>query len=122
VSKTVLVVDDSATMRMLLKIHLGSLPNVRIVEAASVDEALDKKATESPAVIVTDVNMPSKTGFDLLNEIRVKQGDRVTGIVVVTTRGATFDATKGLRLGANAYVTKPVDGATLIEAVTRLLR
>ncbi len=119
--KTILVVDDSATMRMLLCVHLGVIPDIRIIEATGVDDALAKKQLHSPTVIVTDVNMPARTGFDLIHEIRVNQEDRVTGIVIVTTRGAVDDAKKGVRLGANAYVTKPIDGAVLVDTVTRLL-
>jgi DNA-binding response OmpR family regulator len=122
VIRTVLVVDDSPTMRMLLRVHLGVIPNIRVVEASGVDDAIAKKALEMPSVIVTDVNMPGRTGFDLVEEIRVKQQDRLTGIIIVTTRGATEDERRGVRLGANAYVTKPVDSAALVDAVTRLLR
>jgi two-component system chemotaxis response regulator CheY len=120
--KTILIVDDSPTMRMLLKVHLGVLQNVRVVEATSTDDALAKKQQQSPAVIITDVNMPGKNGFELIQEIRDKQQDRLTGLVVVTTRGADEDAKKGLRLGANAYVTKPIDGPALVDTVMRLLR
>lgn len=119
--KTVLIVDDSATMRMLLRVQLAVIPDIRVIEARSVEDALMAKALETPTVIITDVNMPGRTGFDLVEEIREKEQDRLTGIVIVTTRGAHDDQQRGRRLGANAYVTKPVDNATLVDTVTRLL-
>jgi two-component system chemotaxis response regulator CheY len=121
VIKTVLVVDDSPTMRMLLEVHLKVIPDIRIVQAKDVTDALEAKRREMPAVIVSDVNMPGRTGFDLVEEIRDVQQDRLTAIVMVTTRGATEDSKRALRLGANAYVTKPIEGPVLIDAVTRLL-
>lgn len=120
-SKTVLVVDDSATMRMLLDMHLKVIPGIRIIQAKNVIEALERKRADAPTVIVSDLNMPERSGFDLIEEIRVRQEDRLTGIVVVTTRGATEDTQRALRLGANAYVTKPIEGPALVDTVTRLL-
>jgi DNA-binding response OmpR family regulator len=109
-------------MRMFLEMHLKVIPGIRVIQAKDVTEALEKKRAESPTVIVSDLNMPKLSGFDLIQEIREREGDRLTAIVIVTTRGATEDTKRAIRLGANAYVTKPIDGTLLVDTVTRLLR
>ena len=119
--KTVIIVDDAATMRMLIEMNLRAVPDIRVLQAKTGREALELKARESPALIITDLNMPECGGYELVEQIRVVQQDRLTAIIVVTTRSGIEDARKVMRLGANAFVTKPIVGQVLVDTVTRLL-
>lgn len=117
--KTVLVVDDSATVRQLIEINLKKVPGIRIIQATDGKEGLEKYKAESPSLVLTDVNMPNMTGLELLETIRTT--DKTTPVIVITTKGEKEDSEKGMSLGASAYVTKPINGAQLIEAVRSLL-
>jgi len=118
-TKTVLVVDDSPTVRQLIEINLKKLPGLRVVTAVDGKDALEKIKTEAPSLILTDVNMPNMSGLELVAAVR--ESDKKTPIVVITTKGDPGDAEKGLAAGANAYITKPINGAQLIETVRSLL-
>ena len=85
-------------------------------------EALLAYRTHSPDLVITDIAMPDLSGLELIEAIRVKAGDRKTKIIVVTTRGKKEDAEKGLELGADAYLTKPVTSGLLALVVRRYLR
>ena len=120
--KTILIVDDSATVRQLIELNLRKLPDVKIVQAVDGVDALLKIKDLSPVVILTDVNMPNMNGLELLEAIRTKNGDKTTPIVVITTKGEKDDAEKAMALGATAYVTKPINGPQLIDTVRMLLK
>lgn len=109
-------------MRAVLSLNLKRVPNVRVVEAQDAREALEKMKENPPALILTDINMPEMSGFELIEAIRVKQADKSTPIIFITTRGEDSDRDRGLALGANAYISKPINGAQLVEAVEALLK
>ena len=121
-AKTILVVDDSATVRQLIDLNLRKLPDVKVVQAVDGTDALEKLKEHTPSVILTDINMPNMGGLELLDAIRTKNGDKTTPIIVITTRGEKEDAEKGLAAGANAYITKPINGPQLLDTVRPLLK
>lgn len=118
--KTVLVVDDSPTVRQLIELNLKKVGGLRIVQAVDGKDGLEKFAVEKPSLVLTDVNMPNMSGLELLAAIR--EIDKTTPVVVITTKGEAADAEKGISLGATAYVTKPINGAQLIETIRGLLK
>lgn len=118
-TRTVLVVDDSPTVRQLLELNLKKVPNIRVVHAIDGKDGLEKVKTEKPALLLTDVNMPNMNGLELVAAIR--ETDKTLPIVVITTKGEAGDAEKGLAAGANAYITKPINGANLVETVRSLI-
>jgi two-component system, chemotaxis family, chemotaxis protein CheY len=107
--KRVMVVDDSQTMRMLLLFHvIKLLPGVKVIEAENGADALEKLGRQEVDLILTDMNMPEMDGAGLIRAVR--EGlKRSTPIIVVTTRGEQRDRDRGIELGANGYITKPLD-------------
>lgn len=119
--KTILIVDDSNTMRSLLELSIKSLGDVKVVTAKNGAEGLEKMATVAPSLVLVDVNMPIMGGLEFIENVRNARGDKSTPIVIITTQGDEESVRKGLTLGATAYLTKPVNGARLVETALKLL-
>jgi two-component system chemotaxis response regulator CheY len=120
-SATFLVVEDSPTMRQLIAFSLRRLQGCRIVEAVDGVDALKKMTTEKVDLVITDINMPMMDGLKLITVIRGNPRTRELPIVIVTTEGAEDDRKRGLALGADAYIPKPIQPADLVQTVTSLL-
>jgi CheY-like chemotaxis protein len=121
-TKNLLVVDDSATARMLITLTLKKNSDYRITEAGDGTEAVDKLGSGPFDLVLTDVKMPKMDGLELIAYIRSKHSEPNLPIIVITTKGEEADRDKGLELGANAYLSKPVNGAQLMEQVKKILR
>lgn len=118
--KRVLVVDDSATMRMLISVTLRNvLSGLSVTEAENGADALEKLQGQNFDLVLTDMNMPEMDGAQLIREIRGSSKD--IPIAVITTKGEEKDRDFGLSLGADGYITKPVKGNELREIVLRFL-
>jgi len=108
-NKCVLVADDSQTMRMLIFFHIIKiLPGIKLVEAVNGADALEKLRNHEVDLVVTDMNMPEMDGAGLISAIR-QELKRDVPIIVVTTKGEQRDRDRGIDLGANGYITKPID-------------
>lgn len=118
---TFLIVEDSPTMRQLLVFSLRRLKECRIVEAVDGVDALKKLTSERIDLVITDINMPMMDGLKLISLIRGNARTRSVPIIIVTTEGAEEDRKRGLALGANAYIAKPVQPSDLLKAVASLL-
>ncbi|OLC56550.1 MAG: two-component system response regulator [Acidobacteria bacterium 13_1_40CM_4_69_4] len=118
---TFLIVEDSPTMRQLLVFSLSRLKDCRIVEAVDGVDALKKLTTERVDLVITDINMPMMDGLKLIALIRGDARTRSLPIIIVTTEGAEEDRKRGLALGADAYIPKPVQPSELLEKVAALL-
>ena len=92
-----------------------------VVLARDGQEAIDAIVRERPALVLLDVMMPIKTGFDVCHEVRAHEAVRDTLIVMLTAKGRDTDVAKGLALGANAYMTKPFSTKELVQKVRELL-
>lgn len=117
-----LVVEDSPTMRQLITFSLKRIPNSKIVEASDGVDALKKLKENRFDLIVSDINMPLMDGLKLVSMIRSDPAYRSTPIVIVTTEGSQTDREKGLALGANAYLSKPIQTNELLKIVRDLLK
>lgn len=117
-----LVVEDSPTMRQLITFSLKRIPNARIIEASDGVDALKKLKEDRFDLIVSDINMPLMDGLKLVSMIRNDPAYRSTPIVIVTTEGSQTDREKGLALGANAYLSKPIQTNELLKIVKDLLK
>ena len=120
--QSILIVEDSATMRSLLAASLEELEiPVKITEAASGFEALRHLPRDQFDLVVTDINMPDINGLELVSFI--KKNDRYSSIplVIVSTERSDRDRDKGLGLGADAYLVKPFEPETLRQVVRDLL-
>jgi two-component system chemotaxis response regulator CheY len=118
---TFLVVEDSPTMRQLIAFALKRFKGARVVEAADGVDALKKLQTEKIHMILTDINMPIMDGLKLVTLIRQNPTLKALPIVIITTEGASEDRERGLALGANAYISKPIQTAHLIKTITELM-
>jgi CheY-like chemotaxis protein len=120
-TKNLLVVDDSATTRMLISLTLKKEGVYRIVEVSNGREAVDKLAAEPWDCVLTDINMPHMNGLDLISYIRSQHREPKLPIIVITTQGEEESRDKGMAQGANAYLTKPISGPKLLSLVKELL-
>lgn len=118
---TILVVDDSPTMRKMVRAALGTLPQVAFVEAASGLQAIETLATSPVGIVVLDLNMPDMHGLDVLRFLRSHTQYKSLPVVVLTTRGDDSSRAAALAAGATAYLTKPFSPSTLATSVRDLL-
>lgn len=117
----VLIVEDSPTMRQLISFALKRLHGIRIVEANDGVDGLKKLSAEKFDLIFTDINMPVMDGLKLLSIVRSDPNYKDTPIVIITTEGAQEDRERGLALGADAYISKPIQSSSLLKIITDLL-
>ena len=118
-----LVVEDSPTMRQLISFSLKRFKNAKIIEAVDGVDALKKlSGPDHIDLILTDINMPIMDGLKLIQRVRTDPVHKETPIVVITTEGGSADRDRALRLGANAYITKPIQAPNVIATVKELLK
>lgn len=120
--RRILIVEDSDTMRRLLSFALKRLPGASIVEARDGVDGLRKLMGEHFDLALVDINMPVLDGLRLIQMIREEPGQEGLRIVVITTEGARADRDKALALGADAYLTKPVQAGEVLSIVKGLLQ
>jgi two-component system, chemotaxis family, chemotaxis protein CheY len=117
-----LVVEDSPTMRQLISFSLKRVQNAKIVEASDGVDALKKLSEGKFHLIIADINMPLMDGLKLLSIIRKDPSHQDIPVIIVTTEGAEADRNQGLKLGANAYLSKPIKTTELLSTVKDLLK
>jgi two-component system, chemotaxis family, chemotaxis protein CheY len=117
-----LVVEDSPMMRQLVVFALGRISNLSVTEADDGVDGLRKLAAGKFDIILTDINMPIMDGLKLIQRVRMDATHKDTPIVVITTEGGREDRERALRLGANAYITKPIQAPQVIAKVKELLK
>ncbi len=118
---TCLVVEDSPMMRQLVVFALGRLRNLTVVEADDGVDALKKLAAGRFDLIITDINMPIMDGLKLVKRIRSDAVHKDVPIMIITTEGSAEDRQRALQLGANAYITKPIQAPQVLSKVKELL-
>jgi DNA-binding response OmpR family regulator len=114
--KKILLVDDSKTS-LLIAESLLRKGNYEVVIARDGEEALRAASRELPDLILMDVVMPKMDGLAACRALRELPSTHATPIILVTTRGEPFNVEAGYSSGCTDYVTKPVDGAELLEKV-----
>jgi two-component system, chemotaxis family, chemotaxis protein CheY len=117
-----LVVEDSPTMRQLISFSLKRIRGAKISEAGNGVEALKKLSENKFNLIVADINMPLMDGLKLLSIVRKDPNYSMIPVIIVTTEGAEADKEKGMKLGANAYLPKPIQTSELLKTVKELLK
>ena len=119
---TALVVEDSPTMRQLIVFALRRIRGLEVLEADDGVDALRKMAATKLDIILTDINMPIMDGLKLVKRVRTDPVHKDTPIVIITTEGSQEDRQRALQLGANAYITKPIQAPQVIATVKELLK
>lgn len=117
----VLVVEDSPTMRQLIVFALKRIRGVVITEAGDGVDGLKKLSSDKFDLIFSDINMPIMDGLKLVSLIRNNPAYKDVPIVMVTTEGASEDRDRALALGANDYITKPIQTTQILAVAKKLL-
>lgn len=118
----ILIIEDSPTMRQLISFALKRLQGVRIVEANDGVDGLKKLSADRFDLILTDINMPIMDGLKLVSLVRNDANYKDTPIVVITTEGAQEDRERALALGANDYITKPIQAGRILDMARTMLK
>ena len=118
----ILIIEDSPTMRQLISFALKRLQGVRIVEANDGVDGLKKLSADRFDLILTDINMPIMDGLKMVSMVRNDANYRNTPIVVITTEGAQEDRERALALGANDYITKPIQAGRILDMARAMLK
>jgi two-component system chemotaxis response regulator CheY len=120
-SKTILVVDDSATMVMSLKGSL-EIAGFKVETAGDGVQAIAKlQSGVKPDLIITDINMPNMGGIDFIRTARALPGLRFIPILALTTESQQAKRDEAKKLGATGWLLKPVSGADLLKVIKQVL-
>jgi len=117
---TLLIVDDEPNILLSLE-FLMKREGYQVHLARDGVEALEAIAALRPDLVLLDVMMPRKTGFEVCQEVRANDALKATRILMLTAKGRDTDVAKGLALGADAYMTKPFSTKELVEKVRQML-
>jgi CheY-like chemotaxis protein len=119
--KNVLVVDDSALMRMLISMIIKKIgKGVTVTEAVNGFDAITKMEEQAFDLVLTDIVMPEMDGLQMVSTMRNSLNNTVP-VVIITSKGEARERELGLLRGANGYLTKPLDVHALKHAVMNFL-
>jgi twitching motility two-component system response regulator PilH len=118
---TVLIVDDSPTVREMVSEQLRK-SGFSVVEAVDGEEAIAKLQISIPDLVVTDIVMPRKNGYELCRWMKSEPKMKHIPVIMCTSKSEEFDVYWGMKQGADAYITKPYHPPDLVEVVNRLLQ
>jgi two-component system, chemotaxis family, chemotaxis protein CheY len=116
----ILAADDSASMREMVRVSLGSA-GFEVTPAADGDEALRLAAQTTFDLVLLDVNMPIRDGFEVTRALRAEPDYKHTPILMLTTESSADAKREGKSAGATGWIVKPFDPAQLIATVHRVL-
>jgi CheY-like chemotaxis protein len=119
--KKILLVDDSSTTLLVEEMVLREHTQYGLLLARDGQEAVEKAIAEQPNLILMDVIMPKMNGFDACREMRKHEALQKVPIIMVTSRGESCNVEQGFESGCNDYVTKPINGAELVQIVNGYL-
>ena len=119
-SKTILVVDDEPNIVLSVE-FLMKREGFEVKTAGDGHAAIEMLAQSRPDLVILDVMMPRKNGFEVCEEVRADPALRGLPILMLTAKGREAEMKKGLSLGADAYITKPFSTHELVAKVKELL-
>ena len=119
-TRTILIADDEPNILISLE-YLMKREGYAVSVARDGEEAMAAILQQRPALVLLDVMMPKKSGFEVCQEVRANDAVKDTLILMLTAKGRETDVAKGLGLGANAYVTKPFSTKELVQKVRDML-
>jgi len=119
-SKTIMIVDDSKSLRQVVCITLRGA-GYDVIEAEDGVEALAKLEGAKIHLIVCDVNMPNMDGLSFVRELRQLPGHKFIPVIMLTTEGSEEKKNEGQEAGARAWMTKPFVPQQMLTAISKLL-
>ena len=119
--KTIMAVDDSATIRQLVGLVLRDA-GYQVVEAVSGSDALSKLAGSDPSLFFTDINMPGMDGIELTRRLRKMPQYKFSPIVILTTESKPEKQQEGKAAGATGWIVKPFKPEQLLAVVKKVMR
>lgn len=118
-TKTILTIDDSRTMRDMLQLTLVAA-GYRVIQAVDGIDGLETLSAEGADIVITDINMPRLDGFGVIEGMRADPNHRATPVLVLTTESDAAKKQRARDAGATGWIVKPFDPAKLIDAVRRV--
>lgn len=118
--KTVLIVDDSASLRQVVSMALKG-GGYEVIEACDGKDALTKLSGQKIHLVISDVNMPNMDGITFVREMKKNAAYKFTPVIMLTTEGSEEKKKAGQEAGAKAWVVKPFQPAQMLAAVSKLL-
>lgn len=114
--KKIMTVDDSPTVRKVLNMALSGA-GYQVIEANDGQDAIDKLAEADVDLLVTDLNMPSMNGVELIKHVRKQPGKRFMPIIMLTAEAQSEMKTAGKKAGASGWITKPFRPEQLLSVI-----
>lgn len=119
-NQTILAVDDSASMRQMVRYTLEGV-GYKVVQACDGLEALELARNATADLVLTDVNMPRMDGITLVRELRALQSYKYTPMLVLTTESGQEIRQRGKQAGATGWIVKPFNPELLLKTIARVL-
>jgi DNA-binding response OmpR family regulator len=119
-SKKVLLIEDEPNIIEAISFILNR-DGWQVVTHSNGHDAVEAARERAPDLIILDVMLPGRSGFDILSEIRDDAGLATTPVLMLTARGQTKDREMAERAGASRYMTKPFSNADVLDAVRDLV-
>jgi two-component system chemotaxis response regulator CheY len=116
----ILIVDDSMTMRQMVNFTLSSAGHA-VTEASNTDEALQTAGKQRFDLVISDVNMPGRSGIELVAELRKLEAYKFVPIILLTTESQPEMKSKGRAAGATGWIVKPFDPEALLGVLRKVL-
>ncbi|MBI5740186.1 MAG: response regulator [Nitrospirae bacterium] len=120
-AKTILIVDDSASMRQLVTFALRDA-GYDVVAAVDGKDALGKLSGTKVDMVVTDLNMPNMDGITLIKQLRCGAGNKFTPVIMLTTESQEAKKQEGRLAGASGWLVKPFTPEKLIEVIKKFVK
>ena len=119
-TRSILIADDEPNILISLE-YLMKREGYTVSVARDGEEAIAAILRDRPALVLLDVMMPKKSGFEVCQEVRANDAVKDTLILMLTAKGRDTDIAKGLGSGADAYITKPFSTKELVQKVRDML-
>src|SRR5688500_10315169 len=113
--KRVLLADDSATIQRAFAMVFGALTDISLVPARTLDEALAAARQSRPDLVIIDIHLGNRSGYDLCAAVKGDAGLRGVPVYILASSHAPYDEIKGREAGADGYIIKPFESQSLID-------
>ena len=120
IPKKILIVEDDPSFSRAIS-HIIEKEGYDVITASNGMAGLRMAKDENPDLLILDVMLPGLDGFEICHQLRQDPQTEKLPIIMLSAKGQEIDKTTGLKVGANEYLTKPIDRALLLEKITSLL-